>query len=99
MTVPKLFQWLAGVCSFMTVWLAYVVGYFSVNLRKEYHEIIVVLPLYLLISFACYSLAVIGYRVATFNNCEEASIELKQEIEAARKDLEKKNYKFISDWK
>ncbi|BFZ10962.1 hypothetical protein BsWGS_14001 [Bradybaena similaris] len=99
MAVPKLFQWLAGVGSFMAVWLAYVVGYFSANLRKEYNDIIVVLPLYLLISFACYSVAVIGYRVATFNNCEEASIELKQEIEAARKDLEKKNYKFISDWK
>ena len=30
------------------------------------------------ISFQCYSLATIGYRVATFNDCEEASESLKQ---------------------
>ncbi len=28
--------------------------------------------------FQCYSLAVIGYRVATFNDCVDASEELKQ---------------------
>ena len=28
--------------------------------------------------FQCYSLATIGYRVATFNDCEEASESLKQ---------------------
>lgn len=83
----------------MAVWVAYLVGCFKMDFPKEYDEIIVVLPIYLLISFACYSLAVIGYRVSTFNNCEKASLELKQQIEEARKDLEKKKYKYVSDWK
>uniref|UniRef100_A0A0B6YRA8 Dolichol-phosphate mannosyltransferase subunit 3 n=1 Tax=Arion vulgaris TaxID=1028688 RepID=A0A0B6YRA8_9EUPU len=99
MGITKLFQWLIGVSLFMSVWLAYVVGYIKTELRKEYHEIIIVLPIYLLISFACYSLAVIGYRVSTFNNCEDASKELKEHIQEARKDLEKKKYKYVSDWK
>ncbi|CAH1265548.1 DPM3 [Branchiostoma lanceolatum] len=51
-------------------------------------------PMYLLMTFACYSLATIGYRVATFNDCEDAAKELQQEIEEARRDLMKKGLKF-----
>jgi hypothetical protein len=36
------------------------------------------LPLYALVSFGFYSLAVIGYRVATFPTCPEASVELQR---------------------
>lgn len=99
MAVPKLFQWLMGVGSFMTVWLAYVMGYMQTEIRKEYHEIIITLPVYLLITFACFTLGMIGFRVATFNDCVEASRELKEQIEEARRDLEKKGYKYSSDWK
>ena len=41
-----------------------------------------------------YSVVVILYRVATFNDCNEAAIELKQQIEEARKDLKSKGFKF-----
>lgn len=52
------------------------------------------MPIYALIVFGCYSLATIGYRVATFNDCVEASESLKQEINDARQDLSKKGFKF-----
>ncbi|KAH9512236.1 Dolichol-phosphate mannosyltransferase subunit 3 [Bulinus truncatus] len=99
MAVPKLFQWLFCLISFMTLWISYVVGFMRADFSKELHDIILALPIYLLISFACLLLGMIGFRVATFNDCELASKELKEHIEAARKDLEKKNYKFASDWK
>ncbi len=39
----------------------------------------------------CYSLAVVGYRVATFNNCPEAAEELKQ----VRTNPEKKQLSLV----
>ncbi|CAI9737265.1 Hypothetical predicted protein [Octopus vulgaris] len=52
------------------------------------------MPLYLIISFACVSLGIIGYHVATFNDCINAASELKQQLKEARKDLEKRGFKF-----
>ncbi|NWT76485.1 DPM3 mannosyltransferase, partial [Prunella himalayana] len=48
------------------------------------------LPVYLLVAFACYSLATVGYRLATFNDCEEAAAELQEHIRAARADLRRR---------
>mmetsp|Transcript_33435 Transcript_33435/g.72965 ORF Transcript_33435/g.72965 Transcript_33435/m.72965 type:complete len:112 (+) Transcript_33435:85-420(+) len=49
--------------------------------------VVQILPLYALVSFGFYSLAVIGYRVATFPTCPEASEELQKEILEAKADL------------
>lgn len=99
MSLPKLYQWLLGVGSFMAVWSAVVTGYLETELSDGVFNVILVLPLFLLISFACVSLAVIGYRVTTFNDCVEASEELKKQIEEAKADLETKGFKYASDWK
>ncbi|XP_005095947.1 dolichol-phosphate mannosyltransferase subunit 3 [Aplysia californica] len=99
MGLPKLYQWLLGAGSFMSVWLAYVAGYFKADLSDGMNEVILVLPLYLLMVFACFSLAVVGYRVTTFNDCVEASEELKQQVAEAKADLEAKGFKYASDWK
>jgi dolichyl-phosphate mannosyltransferase polypeptide 3 len=50
------------------------------------------MPIYALIAFACYSLAVIGYRVATFNDCTDAAEELRKQINEARADLKSKGF-------
>jgi dolichol-phosphate mannosyltransferase subunit 3 len=47
-----------------------------------------------LIAFGLVSLAILIYRVLTFNNCDEAAEELKNEIAEARKDLTSKGFKF-----
>ncbi|KAI8771711.1 dolichol-phosphate mannosyltransferase subunit 3 [Biomphalaria glabrata] len=99
MAVSKLFQWLICLTSFLAVWLSYVLGLVQTKFSEEMNEIIIALPIYLLILFACVLLGMIGHRVATFNDCELASKELKEHIDAARQDLAKKGYKFASDWK
>ncbi|XP_069141483.1 dolichol-phosphate mannosyltransferase subunit 3-like [Argopecten irradians] len=93
--IPKLFQWLFGVGSFLAVWLSFVLNYIETDLSNSYKDVILFLPLYLLIAFACVSLAIIGYRVAIFNDCVEASEELQQQIEEAKADLKKKGFKFV----
>ncbi|KAK7101540.1 dolichol-phosphate mannosyltransferase subunit 3-like [Littorina saxatilis] len=98
MAFPKLFQWLAGIAVFLSVWSALFFRLVPVKLSQPWHDVISVLPLYLLISFACYSLAVVGYRVATFNDCVVASEELKKQVEEAKEDLKRKGYKYANEF-
>ncbi|XP_076448360.1 dolichol-phosphate mannosyltransferase subunit 3-like [Babylonia areolata] len=98
MAVPKLFQWLAGIAVFMSVWSAIVFQLVPVPLSPSWHDVVTVLPLYLLISFACYSLAVVGYRVATFNDCVAASEQLKEQVEEAKEDLKRRGYKYANEF-
>ncbi|XP_065067072.1 dolichol-phosphate mannosyltransferase subunit 3-like [Rhopilema esculentum] len=51
-------------------------------------------PIILIGLFGVYSVLVIAYRVATFNDCNDAAEELKQQIKEARKDLTAKGFKF-----
>ncbi|KAL8610238.1 hypothetical protein ACOMHN_038933 [Nucella lapillus] len=98
MAVPKLFQWLAGIAVFMSVWSAIVFKLVPHQLSSNSLDIVSVMPLYLLISFACYSLAMVGYRVATFNDCAAASEQLKTQVEEAKADLKRKGYKFAGEF-
>jgi len=59
------------------------------------HHILPFLPLYLLISFGCYSLGVIGYSLMTFNECPSAYKELETDIQNARKRLIQRGFKFL----
>ncbi|GFO20776.1 hypothetical protein PoB_004728100, partial [Plakobranchus ocellatus] len=52
MAIPKMFQWLLAASTFMVAWLSYVAGYLNTSLSQEYHEVILVLPLYVLMAFA-----------------------------------------------
>lgn len=52
------------------------------------------LPLLFVVAFGLVSLVILVYRVLTFNNCDDAANELKNEIEEARKDLKSKGFKF-----
>ncbi|KAK3580162.1 hypothetical protein CHS0354_030277 [Potamilus streckersoni] len=92
--IPKLFQWLIVLSVFISVWVAIVFDYVAVEFSKSNKQTIVLFPFYLLVVFACYSLAVIGYRVATFNDCKEASEELKKQILEAKEDLKSRGFKF-----
>jgi len=83
----------------MAVWFAIVTGYIQTDLSDATANVILVLPLLLLIGFGCFSIAVIGYRVKNFNDCVEASEELKKQIEEAKRDLEAKGFIYASDWK
>ncbi|XP_019618462.1 PREDICTED: dolichol-phosphate mannosyltransferase subunit 3-like [Branchiostoma belcheri] len=91
--MTKLLQWLLGVGLLLGTWACLVWDLVPAQLTPQWKEVVWVAPMYLLMSFACYSLATIGYRVATFNDCEDAAKELQQEIEEARRDLAKKGLK------
>ncbi|XP_072026497.1 dolichol-phosphate mannosyltransferase subunit 3-like [Amphiura filiformis] len=90
----KLAQWLTALTIFSITWATVTFQWVPVPLDSAVKDVILLSPIYLLIVFACYSLATIGYRVYTFNDCEGAAEELKQEIEEARKDLKKRGFKF-----
>ena len=51
-------------------------------------------PLMIVVLFGFYSVLTIAYRVATFNDCEEASKELQKQIGEAREDLRRKGFNF-----
>ncbi|MCJ8749759.1 hypothetical protein PDJAM_G00179970 [Pangasius djambal] len=63
------------------------------QLPAVYKEVAWPMPVYLLVVFGCYSLATVGYRVATFNDCEDAARELRAQIQEAKEDLKKKGLK------
>ncbi|ELT95608.1 hypothetical protein CAPTEDRAFT_180320 [Capitella teleta] len=89
----KLQQWLSAIFLYASFWLSSFYDKLPLTLSDPWKEIIFASPIYFLITFACFSLATIGYRVAIFNDCTEASEELKKEIIEAKKDLEKKGLK------
>lgn len=60
--------------------------------RKHYQEILL-LPVILVAVFGVVSVAIIAYRVYTFNDCLEASEELQRQIKEAKADLAKKGLK------
>ncbi|XP_071356697.1 dolichol-phosphate mannosyltransferase subunit 3 [Trachinotus anak] len=91
--MTKLLEWLFGVSLVVAVWALVSFDLLDLNLPQAYREVAWPMPLYLLVSFGCYSLATVGYRVATFNDCEEAAKELLEQIKEAKEDLRKKGLK------
>ncbi|XP_039978189.1 dolichol-phosphate mannosyltransferase subunit 3 [Xiphias gladius] len=91
--MTKLLEWLFGVSAVGAVWALVTFDLLDLSLPQTYREVAWPMPLYLLVSFGCYSLATVGYRVATFNDCEEAAKELQGQIKEAKEDLRKKGLK------
>lgn len=92
-TMTKLVEWLTGVTVVLVAWAVVSFDLLDLSLPETYREVAWPMPLYLLVSFGCYSLATVGYRVATFNDCEEAAKELQEQIKEAKEDLRKKGLK------
>ncbi|XP_025206620.1 dolichol-phosphate mannosyltransferase subunit 3 [Melanaphis sacchari] len=92
--MKKLTQWVVGVNVLSILWLSLLFNQYDSKISKEYFVIIQFLPIILLISFGVLSLAIILYRVATFNDCKSAAEELQEEIKEARTALRQKGFKF-----
>ncbi|KAG9355325.1 hypothetical protein JZ751_000163 [Albula glossodonta] len=92
--MTKLLQWLLGVSVLGLAWGLLTFDLLDLQLPHAYREVVWPMPVYLLVVFGCYSLATVGFRVATFNDCEEAAKELQAQIQEAKLDLQKKGLKF-----
>lgn len=92
--MTKLTEWIVFAGLAFSIWITLLTDILPLKVSYKAKEVIWPMPVYALIVFGCYSLATIGYRVATFNDCEEASESLKQEIKDAREDLSRKGFKF-----
>ncbi|XP_031572406.1 dolichol-phosphate mannosyltransferase subunit 3-like [Actinia tenebrosa] len=92
--MTKLMEWLLVFVLAFSTWISLLTGMVPFTVSHRLKEVIWPMPVYAIIVFGCYSLVVVGFRVATFNDCIEASESLKQEIQQAKVDLTKKGFKF-----
>ncbi|XP_030828439.1 dolichol-phosphate mannosyltransferase subunit 3 [Strongylocentrotus purpuratus] len=90
----KLVQWLTVFFLVASIWSALLFDLIPIRLDDTLKEVIWPFPAYFLVVFGCFSLGTIGYRVATFNDCEDAVVSLKEELKEARKDLTSKGFTF-----
>ncbi|XP_065276351.1 LOW QUALITY PROTEIN: dolichol-phosphate mannosyltransferase subunit 3 [Emys orbicularis] len=93
-TMTKLAQWLCGLALLGTAWATLALEPLGLHLPLPCRQVLWPFPVYLLVAFGCYSLATIGYRLATFNDCEAAAKELQEQIREARADLSRRGLKF-----
>ncbi|NP_001232741.1 dolichol-phosphate mannosyltransferase subunit 3 precursor [Taeniopygia guttata] len=88
--MTKLAQWLCALALLGSAWAALALAPPGLQPPAPLRRALLPLPVYLLVAFGCYSLATVGYRLATFNDCEEAAAELQEHIRAARADLRRR---------
>ncbi|XP_073179046.1 dolichol-phosphate mannosyltransferase subunit 3 isoform X1 [Lepidochelys kempii] len=93
-TMTKLVQWLCGLALLGTAWATLALDPLGLHLPLPCQQVLWPFPVYLLVAFGCYSLATVGYRLATFNDCEAAAKELQEQIREARADLSRRGLKF-----
>ncbi|KAM6106409.1 dolichol-phosphate mannosyltransferase subunit 3 [Pterocles gutturalis] len=92
--MTKLGQWLCGFILLGSAWATLALAPPGLRLPAAFREVLLPFPVYLLVAFGCYSLATVGYRLATFNDCEEAAVELREDIGEAREDLRRRGLRF-----
>jgi len=95
--MTKLMQWLTLLLAIAVMWMAA----YTNTLIPQFRTEILWTPVMMVVLFGLYSVFTIAYRVATFNDCEDASKELQRQIGEAREDLRSKGFNFedVSDKK
>ncbi|KAF2896355.1 hypothetical protein ILUMI_09818 [Ignelater luminosus] len=92
--MTKLIEWLTVFGCIFCAWAALVTNKIENNFTKQYFSVILYSPIIFVVLFGVYAAMVVLYRTFTFNNCEEAAVELQKEIKEAREDLSKLGFKF-----
>jgi len=93
--MTMLMQWVMMGTIILGPWIAFYRSEDQSNWSDQTRLLILAYPLLLLIAFGVYSVAVIAWRVYSFNDCQEASDELKGQIQEAKAGLAKKGFKFV----
>ncbi|XP_050537008.1 dolichol-phosphate mannosyltransferase subunit 3 [Daktulosphaira vitifoliae] len=90
----KLTEWLVGLNILSILWLSLLFNSFNLKLVNDYYLVIQFLPIVFLGIFGVSSLIIILYRVAIFNDCKSAAMDLQAEIKEAKSALQQKGFKF-----
>ncbi|TMW69260.1 hypothetical protein Poli38472_001416 [Pythium oligandrum] len=86
-------KWLTTLVVFLSLWL-FLCKYTSEQVADpRVFQVVQVLPMYALVSFGAYSLAVIALSVMAVTDCPEAAKELDRQVLEAKEDLRKKGMK------
>ncbi|MFH4976539.1 hypothetical protein AB6A40_003248 [Gnathostoma spinigerum] len=90
--VSQLVKYSAQIAPLVLIWLVLLFKWLpgSANLIEENYTNILMLPVYIAVLFGIYAVCSVLYGVATFNECPQAGIELKAEIEEAKADLKRR---------
>ena len=88
--MTKLMQCLTFLLVIVIIWGAA----YTDTLLPQFRMEILWTPVMMVVFFGMYSVMTIAYRVATFNDCKEASKELQRQIGEAREDLTRKGFNF-----
>lgn len=88
-------KWVAAFVLLLALWLL-ARDYAAKNLGDDarFLQIVNVLPMYALVSFGAYSLAVIALSVMSVEDCPAAAKELDLQVIEAKADLKKKGFTF-----
>ncbi|KAK1943475.1 Dolichol-phosphate mannosyltransferase subunit 3 [Phytophthora citrophthora] len=87
-------KWLAAFVVLLAVWLL-LLRYVTDHVQDPHVlQVVKVLPMYAIVSFGAYSLAVIALSVMAVQDFPEASKELDRQVVEAKADLAKKGFKF-----
>ncbi|XP_074079426.1 dolichol-phosphate mannosyltransferase subunit 3 [Macrotis lagotis] len=88
--MTKLEQWALSLLLLTLGWLCLVQDLLNLGYGRRFYDVILPLPVYLLVTAGSYTLGTLGFRLANFNDCEEAAQELFKQIQEARADLASK---------
>ncbi len=91
--MTKALEWITAAVAVAAVWYAMWTGHLASEWVTRNPTLAMWWPVAVVAIFGIYCACVITYRVATFNDCEEAAVELKREIQEARADLKKRGIK------
>ena len=88
--MTKALEWITGFVALLAVWYAANTNKIAPQWTKEHPTLVLFSPVIAAGLVALYVLALLVYRVATFNDCDEAAEELQRQIKEAKADLKSK---------
>ncbi|KAK4312035.1 hypothetical protein Pmani_016501 [Petrolisthes manimaculis] len=91
--MTKLMEWLTGAILFLGPWTAIVTTTIHNEFTVMHYQEILLLPFLLVAVFAVVSIAIIAFRVYSFNDCHQEAKELQEQILQAKADLAKRGIK------
>ncbi|KAK4877954.1 hypothetical protein RN001_010460 [Aquatica leii] len=92
--MTKFMEWLTVIGCVFCIWAALVTNKIETSFTRDHYTSILFSPIIALGLFGVYAVTTVLYKTFTFNNCEEAAVQLQKEIEMAKDDLKQLGFNF-----